>query len=214
MLHRGIVRAVLPPDAERDLVLNGVGDLAKAIDQVRRTCPLQVGSDRRVAAGDVEADADNGHLIAVGGDAANRHDVAQVTVGHQRSPFSAARNVLELRQRLWLVLSKDRELAHGGNPIANLTAEYSGCTCPSAVRIISGGSTHVLSRMVSGRSGTRIITNSPMSGASPSLNTTGRCRTTVSSALPAAVSIRPSCSSGKTQAKTPPDARCLAATLA
>ena len=126
MLDRRIAGTVLPADAERDLILNRVGDRVEAVEQVGRTCPCEIGPDRRIAAGDVEPDADDGDLLAIGGNAANRHDVTEVTVGHQRGPLGAARDVLELRQGLWLMLSKDSELAHGGNPIASFTAEYSG----------------------------------------------------------------------------------------
>src|SRR5688572_6214723 len=183
MLDRCIAGTVLPADAERDLVLNRVGNRAEAVDQVGRPCPREIGPDRRIAAGDVEPDADDGDLFAIGGDAANRHDVAHVTIGHERGTLGAAGNVLELCERLSLVFSKDSKRAHGGNPIASLTAAYSGYTRPSAARMISGGSIQVRSRMGSGKSARRIITNSPMSGASPSLNTTGRRRTMTSPAF-------------------------------
>ena len=64
----------------------------------------------------------------------------------------------------------------------NFTAAYSACTLPSAARITSGGSTHVRPRIRSGRSPARTIAKRVMRGGSPSLNTIGRRRTTVSSA--------------------------------
>src|SRR5207253_1972563 len=73
--------------------------------------------------------------------------------------------------------------AYGGNPTASLTAAYSGWTPPSALRIVSAGSTHVRSRMCGGRSRFRISANNVTSGGSASRNTTGRLRTIASSAL-------------------------------
>ena len=78
-------------------------------------CDVQVGADRGVAAGDVEADADDRDLVPVGGDAADRHDVAEVAVGHQRRALGAAGDVLELRERVRLVLAEDGDLCVGSH---------------------------------------------------------------------------------------------------
>ena len=54
---------------------------------VRRIAELrqrEIGPDRCVAARDVESDADDRHLLAIGRDAADGHDVPNVSVGHQR----------------------------------------------------------------------------------------------------------------------------------
>ena len=80
----------------------------EAAGEARRAVQRQIGANRGVAAGDVEADADDRHLLAVGGDAADRHDVAEVAVGHERGALGAAGDVLELRQRVRLVLAEDR----------------------------------------------------------------------------------------------------------
>ena len=110
MIDRGIVGAVLPADAERDDVLNLVGDLRQPIDAVRRAVQRQVGANRRVAAGDVEPDADHRHLLGVGSHAADRHDVAQMPVGHQRRALGAAGDIVELRQRVGFVLAEDGDV--------------------------------------------------------------------------------------------------------
>ena len=94
-------------------------------------------------------------------------------------------------------LNKDRRLKtgdgetnQGGNPTDNFTAPDPGWIVPSAARMMSGGSTHVRSRMAGGRSVARIIRNSPTSGGSPSRNTTGRRLTIAASAARAATSRR------------------------
>jgi hypothetical protein len=66
----------------------------------------EVGPDRRVAAGNVEADADDRHLVAIRRHAADRHHVAEMPVGHQRRPCGAAGDILELRQRVRLMLAE------------------------------------------------------------------------------------------------------------
>ena len=48
----------------------------------------------------------------VGGDAADRHHVAEVAVRHQRGALGAAGDVLELRQRVRLVLAEDSDVRH------------------------------------------------------------------------------------------------------
>ena len=68
---------------------------------------MQVGADRRVAARDVEADADDRDLIAVRGDAANGHDIADVAVGHERGSLGATGDILQLGDRVRLVLAED-----------------------------------------------------------------------------------------------------------
>ncbi len=68
---------------------------------------VQVGADGGVAAGDVEADAHDRHLVAIGGDATDRHDVPHVSVGHQRGPLGALRHILQLTDRQLVVFPKD-----------------------------------------------------------------------------------------------------------
>ena len=88
-----IPRAVLQTHTKRERALNFVGQLAHAALDLRQH---QIGADRGVAAGDVEAHADDGDLVAICRDAADRHDVAEVAVGHEGRPFGAAGHVLEL----------------------------------------------------------------------------------------------------------------------
>ena len=56
-------------------------------------------------------DADDRDLLAVGGDAADRHHVAEMTVGHQCGTLRAARHIGELCQRLRFVIAEDCGLA-------------------------------------------------------------------------------------------------------
>jgi hypothetical protein len=90
VINRRIVRSVLAPDAERQHVLDLVGDGLQAIGEPRGPGQRQVGANRRVAARDVEAHADHRDLFVVAGDAADRHDVTQVAVGHDRQAVGAA----------------------------------------------------------------------------------------------------------------------------
>ena len=120
MPDRGVVRAVLAADAERDDILDLVGDRRQAIDEARRVPEREIGADRGVAARDVEADADHRHLLAVRGHPADRHDVAQMAVRHEGGPLGTAGDVLELRERVRLVLAEDGDLVRRGH----------GC-CPS-----------------------------------------------------------------------------------
>ena len=86
---------------------------------------VQIGADRRVAAGDVEADAHDRDLLAIGGDAADRHHVAEVAVGHQRRALGAARDVGQLGQGVRLVLAEDGDVrgAHKDLLILNIDAD-------------------------------------------------------------------------------------------
>ena len=133
-------------------------------------------------------DADDGDLLAVGGDAANRHDVADVAVGHQRGPLRRGwRRPRAAPASSARAFQRQRTLLF----TAEIQSPASPPSTPGAhgrrlARMMSGGSTHVRSRIGSGRSAARIISEQPISGASPSLNTTGRRRTIVSSASRAA----------------------------
>ena len=71
---------------------------------------MQVGPDRCVAARDVESHAGDADLVVVGRHTADRHDVAQVAVGHEGGVLGAARDPLKLGERLLLVLP---EYVHG-----------------------------------------------------------------------------------------------------
>ena len=104
-----VAGAVLPSHAERDRILNGVGQLGESRSQPRRG---QVGADRGVAARDVEPDSHHGHLVAVRGHAADRHDVPEVPIGHERRALGPARHVAQLGQRLRLVGPENLRLGH------------------------------------------------------------------------------------------------------
>ena len=67
----------------------------------------EVGVNRCVATGDVEPDADDGHLVVIGGDTADRHHVPDVSVRHERGVSGARADVLELRERGGVVRAKD-----------------------------------------------------------------------------------------------------------
>jgi hypothetical protein len=87
-----------PKLTTRDLVgdaFQGAGDLPLVRAEVGQA---QVGADGGVAAGDVEAHADHGDLVAVRGHPADRHHVAHVAVGHQRGTLGARGHVLELAE--------------------------------------------------------------------------------------------------------------------
>ena len=86
--------------------LNPVGDLRKPIGKPGSSVKGEVRADRGVAARDVEADADNRYLLAVRGDAADGHDVADVAVGHESRALRAARDVMELAERALFVLTE------------------------------------------------------------------------------------------------------------
>ena len=112
MVHRRVVGAVLPPDAEADE--SSAISSASAAERARTFAPVaaelrerEVGADRGVAAGDVEADTDHGDLVAVRGHAADRHDVAEMTVGHQRRTHGPRRHVLQLTDRQLVMVPED-----------------------------------------------------------------------------------------------------------
>src|SRR5439155_26301269 len=120
-----VVGPVLPPYAERDRLLDSVGQLAQVRRDVRAG---QVGTDRRVAARDVEPHPHHRHVIAVRGDAPDGHYVPEVAVRHQGGAVGAARHVVQLLERLGLVRSKDLRLGHAGHSyvtIANLPRQTS-----------------------------------------------------------------------------------------
>jgi uncharacterized membrane protein len=69
-----------------------------------------IGHYRGVSARDVEANADDGHLIVVRRDSTDRHDVAEVAVGHEGDAMRARGDVRQLREGLGVVRSEN----HGG----------------------------------------------------------------------------------------------------
>ena len=71
----------------------------------------EVGADGGVAAGDVEVVASHRHHLVVGRHSADRHDVAEVAVGHQGGALGAAGDVLELRPGV-VVVSENGGLGH------------------------------------------------------------------------------------------------------
>ena len=107
-----IVGGVRATDAEahrcRDLVREVVPIFAL------ESCCADVRANGGVAAADVEAHADDGDFVVVRRDAADWHDVADVTVGHERGRVGARGDVLELDQRSFVVLPEDFcDSAHG-----------------------------------------------------------------------------------------------------
>ena len=109
MIAGGILRGVGPPDAERDLALDPVGERLELL--ARKVGRDEVGQHRAVAASDVETDAGDRDPPPIGGHAADRHDVAQVAVGHERYAFGPPRDIGELRQGIRFVGAEDE---HGG----------------------------------------------------------------------------------------------------
>lgn len=111
VVHGGIVGAVLPADAEAHRRRDLVGDrherallLLLVGTEVREG---EVRADRGVAAGDVEADTDDRDEVAIGRDAADRHDVAHVTVRHEGGIHRLLAHLFELEEGLLLVLTED-----------------------------------------------------------------------------------------------------------
>jgi hypothetical protein len=111
VIDRRIIGAILPPDTEADRVGDLIGDGREraTLRGVGSTevGEREIGANRGVAAGNVEADADHGHLVAVCSDAPDRHDVAHVAVRHERDTLGGLRHFLELDDRLFVVLSED-----------------------------------------------------------------------------------------------------------
>src|SRR5437667_3169121 len=101
-----IVRAVPQAHAERQRGLNLVGQLTQPPPPLDLR-QLQIGADRSVAAGDIESHADHGDLVAVRRDAADRHDIAQMPVRHERGALGAARDIAQLLQSVGLVRAED-----------------------------------------------------------------------------------------------------------
>src|SRR4051812_7979795 len=93
IINRRIIRAILTtyPKAQcrlnlvREPIEISVGSLFSNSQIVER----EVCTDRGVAACDIEADADNGYLLAIRGDSTDRHDVSDVPIAHQRGAFGA-----------------------------------------------------------------------------------------------------------------------------
>lgn len=110
MVDGGVVGAVLPPHPEREHVGDLVGDVAhdaRALLSLAEDGLVEVGADGGVAAGDVEADANDRHLVAIGGDTADGHHIARMAIGHQRRTLGARRHVLQLTDRQFVVFAKD-----------------------------------------------------------------------------------------------------------
>jgi hypothetical protein len=91
---------VLPAHAERDDILYLVGNLREPLLQARCAVQRQVRTNGGIAAGNVEAHADDRHLLGVRGDATDRHHVTLVAIGHQRRALGVARDVIQLRSVL------------------------------------------------------------------------------------------------------------------
>jgi hypothetical protein len=110
MIRRGVVGPVAPAHAERDGALNLVRQEVEIGPGVLVQPPI--GANRRVAARDVEPDAHHAHLIAIGGDAADRHHVPEMAVRHERHPLRAARHVAQLLEGLLVVGTENHRLTH------------------------------------------------------------------------------------------------------
>jgi len=107
----GVVGLVPAPDAEahggRDVVREAAERALHFVCAFAEMGERQVGTNRCVTTRDVEADADDGNLVPVRGDAADWHDVADVAVGHERGVFGAGADVLELRECGGIVGAED-----------------------------------------------------------------------------------------------------------
>src|SRR5688500_13190726 len=131
IIDRCIIGAVLPADAKADLLLNVIGKLYERVVNLlvvlAEIAQLQVRADRCVTARDVEAHADYRHLVTVRGYATNRHDVADVTVSHQRGFFSTARDVVDLIQRREVMLTENLDsLRYHHSPLLPAACAGSG----------------------------------------------------------------------------------------
>src|SRR5688500_3066978 len=108
MIEWRIIRAVLPADAEADLLLHVIREeIERATDFILVAAEIlerEVCADRRVAARDVETDTNDGNLVAIRCYATDRHDVTLVSVRHEGGALGAARNVAELLECAGLVL--------------------------------------------------------------------------------------------------------------
>jgi len=109
----GAVRAAYP---ERDGALNLVRQALELWSG--EVVGPAVGADRGVAAGDVEAHAHHAHLIAVRRHAADRHDVTQMTVGHERHALGPRRHVAQLGERLFFVGAENGRLVHAVSEVS------------------------------------------------------------------------------------------------
>ena len=107
MIDRRVIGPILPADAERDDLLDLVRNLAEAFRKIQSSMQGEVGANGCIATGDVEAHSDNRDVLAVGGDTADRHHVAKMTVRHQCGTLRAARHIGELCKRLRFVIAED-----------------------------------------------------------------------------------------------------------
>ena len=112
IVRRRIVRAVPATDPERQRRLNLVGQLAQPdLDRGQ----LEIGADRRVAAGDVEPHAHDRHLVPIRGDATDRHDISQVPIRHERGTLGAARDIAQLLESVGLVRAENLDVSHAAS---------------------------------------------------------------------------------------------------
>src|SRR5689334_9758749 len=105
MIGWRIVVAIAAADAEADRRLDLVGEVLELL--AREPIEGEIGANRGVATCDVETDADDRDLASIGGDTADGHHIAEVSVGHQRDALGAGRDVRELGERLLLVGSEN-----------------------------------------------------------------------------------------------------------
>jgi hypothetical protein len=93
------------PDAEGDRALDLVCQLPEL--RARIVAHRAIRPDCRIPAGDVESDARDGDLLAVCGNATNRHDVPEVTIRHECDALGARSDVRQLGERLLVVDSEN-----------------------------------------------------------------------------------------------------------
>ena len=85
----------------------GLRLISSSVSPARDVAHRQVGTNTATSARDIEAHADDGHLVVVRRNTADRHCETNVSIRHERNDFSAARDVLNLEDRALLVLSED-----------------------------------------------------------------------------------------------------------
>src|SRR5438477_3687681 len=132
MIRRRIVGPVVAPHAERDRAL----DLVRQELQVRPLVLVQapVGTNRGIAARDVEPHPHDAHLVAVRRHATDRHHVPEMAISHERDALRAARHVAQLLERLGVVRSEDHGLVHVSTVLFSQPSRVCACACPDSNR--------------------------------------------------------------------------------
>src|SRR5690625_1010530 len=114
MIDRCISGTVRSPYPESDRRLDLIGDLVQSRISLPAIRPEvvegQVRPDRGIPAGDIEPDPYHTHLVVEGCDPTDRHHIAEVTTSHYGYPFCPTRDILQLRQCIRIVLTRDLHL--------------------------------------------------------------------------------------------------------